>query len=78
MPAPENEGHCTGFFVSDEDIKHVYAANKELHAYSPRELARGIHTLKFMGIMPEYIVTRQSVFYSYFEKEGRKEVCVIS
>jgi hypothetical protein len=74
MVMSETLAHA-GFFVSEDELKRVFESNRNLAELSRDELVTGVVGLNFMGAgVYEYLVTKESVFYPYFEVEGRKEI----
>lgn len=64
----------SGFFVGEEDMRRIVQSERLLEKYSQEQLAQGVHCLDFMGAgVYEYVVTKESVFHPYFEREGRRE-----
>jgi len=64
----------SGFFVGEEDIRCMVQRERLPEKYSREQLAQGLECLDFCGAgVYEFIVTRESVFYPYFQAEGRKE-----
>ena len=68
----------SGFFVGEEDLKRIYDSNGSLRRLPRPELEKGVVSFNFMGAgIYDYLVTKESVFYAYLEKEGWKEVYVL-
>jgi hypothetical protein len=68
----------SGFFVGEDDLKRVYESNEPPRKFLRPELEKGVVSFNFMGAgVFDYLVTKESVFYPYLEKEGRKEVYVL-
>lgn len=67
-----------GFFVGPEDLRRIYRANhEELRKYTREQIEAGIIELRFLGVLPEYVVQKESVFYPYLQREGRSAMVVI-
>ena len=61
-----------GIPASESDLTRIFHRHADLYHYSHRELAHGI-TEHYIENYP-YLVTPESLFYSYLRAEGKRDV----